>query len=288
MVEPITGAVVAKAMGDSSPKMQNAMNNLIIRIFGPSADAVGEALGRYTTYRLRNVGRIVNRADTKSGGTTDRGIANPRVAHVLLEEGSYCDNEVMVDYLGGVLAASRTPSGRDDRAVAWSNLVTSLSSLQVRAHYLLYREWAARLHGLEDFNIGVDAGRSSAVMQVELQEFCSLLIGGDDINVNNALSHAIVGLVRVGLLADGYAFGPSSQVPGINTEFEHVLCVRPSLMGVELYGWAQGLAGLSAAEFITKAEAFEAEDPIPRLNRIELPHISTSAETSSPTTEKTE
>ena len=158
MVDPITGAVVAKAMGDTSPEMQQATTNLFLRIFGPSADAIGEALGRYTTYRLRNIGRIVNRADAKSNDMPDRGIANPRVSHVLLEEGSYCDSDIMVDYLGGVLAASRTPAGRDDRAVAWSNLVTSLSSLQIRAHYLLYREWAERLHGIQDLNLGVDQG----------------------------------------------------------------------------------------------------------------------------------
>ena len=65
MVDPITGAVVAKAMGNTSPEMQQATANLFSRIFGPSADAIGEALGRYATYRLRNVGRIVNRADVK-------------------------------------------------------------------------------------------------------------------------------------------------------------------------------------------------------------------------------
>ena len=129
-------------------------------------------------------------------------MANPRVSHVLLEEGSYCDNEVMVDYLGGVLAASRTPDGRDDRAVAWSNLVTSLSSLQVRAHYLLYREWAARLDDLNDLNLGVDGGRSQALMQIELEEFYNVLVDESDVELNAALSHSIVGLVRVGLLGD--------------------------------------------------------------------------------------
>ncbi|HEY3881349.1 MAG TPA: hypothetical protein VGM12_22375, partial [Trebonia sp.] len=66
MVEPITGAIVAKAMGKESPEMQKATSNLLLRVLGPTADAIGEALGRFTAYRLRNVGRIVERADKKS------------------------------------------------------------------------------------------------------------------------------------------------------------------------------------------------------------------------------
>jgi hypothetical protein len=275
MPEPITGAIVAKAMGDSSPEMQKATANLLMRVLGPSADAIGEALGRYTSYRLRNVGRIVKRADLKSGNE-DRGTANPRVAHKLLEEGSYCDDEIMVDYLGGVLAASRTPSGRDDRAVAWSSLVTSLSSLQLRAHFLLYREWAVRLHGLLDVNLGVNEGRNLAVMQIEMTEFCAALINQNDISIDAAIGHAIVGLVREGLLGDVYAFGPMAKMPPnmkVKTQYDDVLCVRPTVMGVELYGWAQGLPGLAPAEFVVKAEAFDAEDSIPRLSRIEFPEL---------------
>ena len=194
MAEPITGAIVAKAMGRTSPESQKATSNLLIRVFGPTADAIGEALGRYTTYRLRNVGRIVERADEKSGGK--RGAANPRVAHILLEDGSYCDDEVMVDYLGGVLAASRTPTGRDDRAASWSNLITSLSSLQIRAHYLLYREWAARLHQVEGINLGLDSGRDMAEMQLDAMEFIGSLLAGEDIEPSSALAHAVLGVAK--------------------------------------------------------------------------------------------
>ena len=277
MPEPITGAIVAKAMGDSSPETQNATNNLIIRILGPSADAIGEALGRYTSYRLRNVGRIMKRADIKSGDE-DRGTANPRVAHKLLEEGSYCDDEIMVDYLGGVLAASRTPSGRDDRAAAWSALVTDLSSLQLRAHFLLYREWAARLHGIEDINVGIEGGRHAAQMQVELYEFQSVLNTDESIDSDAAVAHAVIGLAREGLLAEAYSIGPKEIMPppaALNTEFENLISVRPTTMGVELYGWAQGLPGLSPGEFVIKAEVFDPENTIPRLNQIEFPLLQT-------------
>lgn len=253
LVEPITGAIVAKAMGKSDPEMQKATSNLLVRVLGPTADAVGEALGRYTTYRLRNVGRIVERADEKSD-SGKQGSANPRVAHILLEDGSYCDDEIMVDYLGGLLAASRTPTGRDDRAASWSNLVTSLSSLQIRAHYLLYREWAEGLHDVKDINLGVDEGRRQAEMHLELIEFVNVLVMGEEIDQSSALNHAISGLVRVGLIADHYSYGQSGKPPAPQSKFEFALSVQPSAIGVELYGWAQGVSGgLSPHEFTTRA-----------------------------------
>ena len=270
MVEPITGAVVAKAMGKNSPETQRAISNLMIRLFGPSADAIGEALGRYTSYRLRNVGRIAERADFKSD-SDNQSAANPRVAHVLLDEGSYCDDEVMIDYLGGLLAASRTPSGRDDRAATWSSLVTSLSSLQIRAHYLLYREWAARLHDVGSINLGLDSGRKVAQMNVKLEEFITCLLVGDEMESQAALTHAVPGLFRVGLLGGSYRYGAKGAVAAPTSEFEFLLVVEPSAAGMELYGWAQGLPGLNPHEFTSKAAVFNPETPIPRIEGIELP-----------------
>jgi len=281
MVEPVVGAAIAKALGNSSPEKERATTNLLIRILGPSADAIGEALARYTTYRLRNVGRIINRASAKSRNDDGHREANPRVAHVILEDGSYCDNEIMADYLGGVLAASRTPNGRDDRAVTWSKLVTSLSSLQIRAHYLLYREWAERLLGLQEVNLGVEAGRDQAVMHIELTEFVNRLIIDNDVPPT-VLSHAIVGLERVGLLESRFTFGPKNVENGPNSAFANVITVRPSVMGLELYGWAQGLPGMTPQEFIMFAEPFDAEEVIPRIKNVEFPLLPPSPVTNTP------
>lgn len=90
----------------------------LARVLGPSADAVGQALRRYTEYQLRNVRRIVESADAKSSSLDEGAIANARVAHVVLADGPYCDDELTAHYLGGLLAGSRSPQGRDDRAVS--------------------------------------------------------------------------------------------------------------------------------------------------------------------------
>jgi hypothetical protein len=276
MTDPIVGIAVAKSVdeAEAGADAEHVARGLLIRVLGSSADAISEALGRYTAYRVRNVQAIVERADAKShdiSGT--RKVVNPRVAHVLLEDGSYCDDELMADYLGGVLAGSRTQHGRDDRAVAWSNVIISLSALQVRAHYLLYREWAARLRDIADFNLGMSQDRYEATMDIELSEFLPTLTQNSEVPAPDALGHSIPGLIRVGLLEDDYTIGPRENAGQPDPQFDHLLRVRPSVMGLELYGWAQGLPGLSPGDFQSKATVFDLENPIPRLDSAMLPGL---------------
>jgi hypothetical protein len=261
MADPIVPSAMAKSTEASSEGSEAVARSLLVRVLGSSADEVGESLRRYTEYRLRNAGRIVERADAKSRSPDEGTAVNLRVAHVLLEDGSYCDDELTADYLGGLLAGSRAPRGRDDRAVAWSKVITSLSSLQVRAHYLLYREWAARLRIIAVYELGVDAVRAQATMEISSGEFAKLLVGDFEVDENDAMSHAIGGLIRVGLLDSKFLYNGT------------LVRVTPSIMGIELYGWAQGLPGLSPRGFASKAQPFEMEEAIPRLNSVTFPSL---------------
>jgi hypothetical protein len=250
-------AAVVTGTGSGEP----IARSLLARVLGPSADAVGEALRRYTEYRLRNVERIVEYADGKSGSLHEGATVNLRVAHVVLADGSYCDDELMASYLGGLLAASRSAEGRDDRAVSWSRVVTSLSSLQIRAHYLVYREWAARLRIIGVYELGVQAGRSQATMEISSGEFGKLLAGDSEVDQHDAMSHAIGGLISVGLLDDDFLY---------NGE---LVRLTPSIAGLELYGWAQGLPGLSPRSFASRARLFDIAEAIPRPNSVGFPRL---------------
>ncbi|NTW42262.1 MAG: hypothetical protein HGA44_20705, partial [Cellulomonadaceae bacterium] len=129
-VDPIGMGLVTKAASEEATKVGG---HLLTRVFGPSADEIGTALARWTAYRVGNVKRIVEGADRK-GGDREGGVS-PRVAHRVLEDGSWSDDTVVVDYLSGVLAGSRSLDGRDDRGVVWCTLISGMSALQLRAHY---------------------------------------------------------------------------------------------------------------------------------------------------------
>ena len=269
MPEPITGAIIAKAIEASGSENASTASNLIQRMLGPGADAFGQALARSIDYRARNWGRIASKAAKKANADLELGIVNPRVAYVMLEDGSLCDDELMAEYLGGVLAASRTPDGRDDRAVTWSRVITGLSAFQVRAHYLLYREWAARLNGREDLDF-MKMKTGEFVMRLESMEFMTRLApeaSGDDATIMN---HAIIGLENAGLIGSDYGF---SNKPVASNLLKRPMRVNPSYLGIELYGWALGLPDLHPSEFPSRAQVFDIDDPIPRLKGVLLPKL---------------
>lgn len=269
VVDPIIGAAVAKVA--TSAADEAVKSGLLNRVLGPAADELGEAFKRYTAYRTRNVGRVVEKAAKKSNPGSDDYHVHPRVAHRLLDEGSYCDDELMADDLGGMLAGSRTPNGRDDRAVAWSELVTSLSAVQIKAHYLLYSAWTRLLHGRHNLNLGISTGRSMSTLQVDLVEFAGAIIDGSELRPDVALSHAIPGLTRVGLLGEEYGFGASSEIAA-GSRFDPVLQVQPSVAGIELFGWAMGNADLRVLEFLELE--LQADKSLPgALQGVVLPHL---------------
>lgn len=263
-VDPVTAAGLSKLGAEGGVEALR----LFSRVLGPSADEIGEALRRKTAYRVGNVTRIVEKADAKSSG---EGKVPPRIAYRVLEEGSYCDDELMAEYLSGVLAGSRTRYGRDDRGIVWSTLVTGLSSIQIRAHFLLYREWAARLQEITDpdLNVGVDGGRRKVRMQIDLSEFLLALQPDAEVADLSGLTHAITGLHRVGLIDSHYQWGPTADLVGVASSFPEVLIIQPSTAGMELYGWAAGTAGMTPKEFLLEARSF-AEDEVPRLSGVEI------------------
>jgi hypothetical protein len=153
MPDPISlagTALVKAASSAASSEPKQDTEKLIARLLGPAIDEFGSALARSVAYRTRNFGRIAEKASVKAARDEGRGIVHPRVAYSILEDGSLCDDELMAEYLGGVLAGSRSPNGRDDRAITRCRCISGMSALQTRAHFLLYREWAGdvSIHGV--------------------------------------------------------------------------------------------------------------------------------------------
>jgi hypothetical protein len=62
---------------------------------------------------------------------------NDRVAYKVLSEAAINDDELIADYLGGVLAGT---SAEDDSGAAIVAQIGRLSAAQLRLHYVVYRE----------------------------------------------------------------------------------------------------------------------------------------------------
>ncbi|EGQ8103730.1 TPA: hypothetical protein I7259_25120 [Vibrio parahaemolyticus] len=132
MAEPITtvgmGAIAAYLGKDG-----------IAKLLGPTAEYLGGELREFTQKRVQNVGKIFSKAEEKLGDNINsNGAVPPKVLKTIINEGSYCDDELAIEYFGGILASSRTELGRDDRGARVARILDTMSTYQIKAHYIIY------------------------------------------------------------------------------------------------------------------------------------------------------
>lgn len=166
-----------------------------------------------------------------------------RVAMRVLEDASYADDPLIVEYLGGVLASSHTLVGRDDRGAAWTSVIESMSTYQLRAHYVIYREFRRLTLG-ESVPLDEEAGKNAGMtLYIPLEEFNEAMAFSDEEDSHGLGTHAIFGLLRHEFL-DGFALSPTLE--GMGPVAEPYDLPQPGLLanvtagGAELFLWAHG------------------------------------------------
>ena len=104
-------------------------------LLGPTFAELGDDLKRlYAGGR----DRIIAAACKKLRDPEDGKKANLRVARDVFWNGAFSDDEICAEYFGGVLAASRSNDGKDDRNIQFVATIKSLSSSQLRLHCFIY------------------------------------------------------------------------------------------------------------------------------------------------------
>ncbi len=106
------------------------------KILGPVFGEIGADL-----QKLYGAGRdrIVQSALKKIDDPEDGARANLRVARDVFWNGSFTDEAICAEYFGGILAASRSVDGKNDSGIFYVDIIKSLSSGQLKFHYVLYR-----------------------------------------------------------------------------------------------------------------------------------------------------
>lgn len=272
-MDPLSSVAVGALAGEGA----KTTGGVLTRLLGPAADLYGEQFAQFILDRReKQARRILEKTDAKAVGR--EGFVPPRVAYRVLDEGTLSDDEVMAEYLSGVLAGSLSPNGRDDRAIVWVHLIGQMSSMLLRAHYLLYREWTDLLQDT-DVRLTTDAGRMQAQLELDALEYVSVLEhpkpddARDWLDAGTALQHTMYGLNRVGLI-DGFSFGPGADRKPEPSRHELDLTVMPTVAGVELWHWAGGRPWLSAGSFTRYPLTIDLDPPLPRLESASLAKLS--------------
>lgn len=248
MPEPITtvglGAIAAYLGKDG-----------IAKLLGPTAEYLGGELQEFTKKRIENVGNIFSKAEEKLGERINKpGQVSPKVLKAIVNEGSYCEDTVAVDYFGGILASSRTELGRDDRGARIAKILDGMSAYQIRSHYLIYslirkvfansgylfnQEDRRKMQLFIPMNVYIT---SMQFDEKEMEQFGSIL------------NHSLFGLSNDDLI-EPFLYGPQDEIkkqyPEANADG---ILVSPSAFGAELYLWGYGKGSKDLSFVLNNAE----------------------------------
>ena len=228
---------------------------IIERILGPTADYIGSGLSEWTAKRVQNTAYIFQKASEKLGKKIDEpGSVPPRVLKEILSEGSYCDDALVAEYFGGVLASSRTCESRDDRAASYLKLTSELSTYQIRFHYvscftcrMLFKGSGLRpsfADDLEKMWIFLPDSYLGIVMDFTEEE-----------PIDNIFQHCFLGLERHGLMFFSH-YGTVEHINKFNKRLgwcevsEGGVCLKPASFGIEYWLWAVGLGAFNRSNFL--------------------------------------
>lgn len=105
------------------------------KLLGPALNEIGKDLK--ALYKIGRDKIIV--AATRKVNLEDGQRANLRVARDVFFNGSFTDEAICAEYFGGILAASRSEDGKNDSGVFYVDIIKSMSSGQLKMHYIIYR-----------------------------------------------------------------------------------------------------------------------------------------------------
>lgn len=263
-MDPVTIGAAAKAVANTDKVAEAAAEEsrwFFRKLFGPMAEVMGDHWA--DRLRERNMRRLREKTEARQREAEakgiDPGVANPRVAAQVFEAAQYSEQEVVAEYLSGVLNSSRDSTGRSDTGVAWSGLISRLSSDQLKLHYVIY---ASVRRSLSQSSVK-DANKLHGE-RVLLP--LSAVIEVVDFDTPVAMSDAINGLMREGLIADEYGYGPTATVleklhrPGLSYAPSHALRVTLTVHGVRLFLWGLGAGDLMNDAYLDPTIVLEPVD----------------------------
>lgn len=216
----------------------------LAKLLGPTADYLGGELEEFTRKRINNVGSIFGNAEKKLGDKINEpGTVPPKVLKTIINEGSYSEDEIAVEYFGGVLASSRSELPRDDRGARIARALDNLSSYQLRCHYLIYSTISNLFKGQEQ-SLHQHTGRSKLEIFMPLEGFAnSMGVSQEEWDNPQLLTHIFNGLSSDGLIGENWAFGSEETLKTMSrgsTFTEPGIVCTPTANGAELFLWGFG------------------------------------------------
>ncbi len=226
---------------------------ILTKMLGPTADYLGGELKNLVEKCNINLDKVFIKAKEKLGSRLNEpGQVNARVLKNVIEEGMFCEDEIVAEYLGGVLASSRSADGRDDRGIKLISYIKNLSSYQLRLHFLCYyllyslsEKHSDSLPGDIFLSCEEEMNRLSIFIPLDVYgEFMNLSEYDKKYNID-VIRHSVEGLMREGLVGKKNAVdcfvSPDSQKSTGKVIPSHGITLEPTPLGTELFVYGQGI-----------------------------------------------
>ena len=240
--------------------------DIIVKVLGPTADYIGTELKSFTENRIKNLKQIFSNAHKKLGNKINtNGSVSPKVLRGIINEGSYADDFLSIEYFSGVLASSRTSISRDDRGTYFNSLISRLSTYQLRMHYIFYHALKKKFNG-ENINFGLENERKKMRLLIPWFSFFKAMdFTNEEVSQSATyVDHIINGLLREQLIDPWFQFGNKEFLKKFSKDIsEHGgLLLQPNRIGFELFFWAYGLGDENPRSFLNKDKYFELDSRI--------------------------
>jgi len=240
-------------------------NQLLVKLLGPSVDYVGGEARNLLEKCNVNLGDIFKKSITKIGNRIDNGDSVcARVLMHVLQDGRFCEDDLMKEYYAGILASSRSPEGLDDRGVNLLAMIRGLSACQVRFHFLAYLLVNRHFKG-KNLNLGKSDDCTRARIFIPMSVYQKAMSSTTE-QADQVIGHILFGLAKEGLIGQEFKSGHSKDLDSSLHEVAgEGIVFGPSLPGAELFMWSTGCPGASGRELlqldnVSIPEGFVVED----------------------------
>jgi hypothetical protein len=206
-----------------------SLDPVALVVLGWAGANVSAGAGKYLQDRVyQRLSATLGKASGKSDAPIE---ASDRVKAKVFGEAAFTDDDITLEYLAGVLAASG-PS--DDAGSSVVAQIARLSADQLLFHYIVYRE-LRRLWPTTTLNLYQEREAKAAGIRLQLHELVGPI-------APPRLGNVIGTLIRERLLDDHHQTAKET----IDGAELWTVQVRPTGLGAELFLWGHGAKDTSA------------------------------------------
>lgn len=232
---------------------------MLYKLLGPTAEYLGGKGQELVQRKIENLERIFDKAYRRVGDRIEMsGEVPPRILQAIINDGAYCEDEIMAEYLAGILASSRSPGKRDDRGVVMNATISRMSVYQLRTHYIVYHAVKYLYDGMGYRLDGPFNGiRIPLMTYMFAMDFLIEFRQHNEFpQMGAVLEHTFFGLEKEKLIGDFE----------IKHEDDSEIIVHPSILGTELFLWAYGHGDARPSDFLSRELTFDIHDDVKLCN----------------------